>query len=130
MPQPRAIVPDGATRPAKNSGATEIPLGTIVKFSGEGTIVPSAAATDDHYGVTMYRIPAGAIGDVQVTGKAIVRAGAALATPGTWLTADASGRAVAATIDASSLSRLIGQQVSISTAVDQLIEVELRVNPT
>lgn len=95
--QARAIVPDQAVRAGKNSDANnDIPAKRLVKLDGaNGTdaVALATAATDKLVGVTMETIgKGGKFGDVQVAGRAVVTAGAAIAI-GDRITAGASGKA-------------------------------------
>lgn len=80
MPTPRAIVPDnGGVRAGLNSTGSTIAKNRIVKKStAVDTIAPETDGTGTSLGVTMAAIPNGSAGDVQVQGRAIVEAGAAI----------------------------------------------------
>jgi len=125
----RAIVPEHGDTAGSNATGSDIAAYTIVKMtglaSGVPTIAPCTAATDTPWGVTKHLIPNGATGDVQIMGRAKVKAGTALATVGTRLTSDSTGRAVAATVSAATVVGVIGMQASTAGAADDVIEVWL-----
>jgi len=77
--------------------AAEVRARRIVKLNASRQVLPSAADTDNHVGVsdTVGPVPIGERCDVIVTGIAEVEAGAAIA-PGEAITADAQGRATPA----------------------------------
>ena len=126
MPEPRRIVPDGGVRPGLNlSGSTIAANRIVVQGAATDQIAQAAAATAPYYGVTMNAIVNGITGDVQVKGKATIEAGAAVAK-NVNVMSDASGRAILAT----STNNVIGRTVVASTALGQILEVELASQPT
>lgn len=95
--QARAIVPEGSVRPGKNNDANnDIASKRFVKLdaaNGTDAVATATAATDKILGVTMETIgKGGKVGDVQVAGRAVVTAGAAIAI-GDRITAGAAGKA-------------------------------------
>lgn len=126
MPEPRRIVPDGSIRPGLNLSGSAIAANRIV-VQGAATdqIAQAAAATAPYYGVTMNAIPNGITGDIQKAGKATIEAGAAVAK-NVNVMSDGSGRAILAT----STNNVIGRTVIASTALGQILEVELCDQPT
>jgi hypothetical protein len=126
MPEPRRIVPDGGVRPGLNlSGSTIAANRIVVQAAATDQIAQAAAATAPYYGVTMNAIVNGITGDVQVKGKATIEAGAAVAK-NVNVMSDAVGRAILAT----STNNVIGRTVVASTALGQILEVELCDQPT
>jgi hypothetical protein len=126
MPEPRRIVPDGSIRPGLNlSGSTIAANRIVVQGAATDQIAQAAAATAPYYGVTMNAIVNGITGDVQTKGKATIEAGAAVAK-NVNVMSDASGRAILAT----STNNVIGRTVVASTALGQILEVELCDQPT
>ncbi len=124
MSEPTSIVPDKGIRSGLNQTGGTLLKGTLV--------VLTTGANDDPYriavagagagvlGVLMEDVPNLSRGDVQVVGKAIVLASAAV-TRGDALASDAAGKAVAAgTGDIT-----IGSSVTTAAALDDLFEVEL-----
>lgn len=94
----------------------------IVKFTAASTIGLAAAATDKLIGVLQNRPQANVGAAVAVAGRALVKAGAAVAV-GDRLTADASGRAIATT---TAQNAYIGVAVTACSNADEIIEVELQ----
>lgn len=126
MPEPRRIVPDGGVRPGLNSSGSTIAANRIVvQSTAVDQVAQAAAATAPYYGVTMNAIPNGITGDIQVKGKATIEAGAAVAK-NVNVMSDASGRAILATAG----NCVIGRTVVASTALGQVLEVELASQPT
>lgn len=126
MPEPRRIVTDGGVRCGLNLSGSTIAIARIVVMgAADDQIAQAAAATAPYYGVTMEAIANNVTGDVQVKGKALIEAGAAVAK-NVNVMSDASGRAILAT----STNNVIGRTVYASTASGQLLEVELCDQPT
>lgn len=126
MPEPRRIVPDGGVRPGLNlSGSSIAQHRIVVMGAAVDQVAQSAAATAPYYGVTMEAIANNVTGDVQVKGKATIEAGAAVAK-NVNVMSDAVGRAILAT----STNNVIGRTVVASTALGQILEVELCDQPT
>ena len=103
-----------------------IPAYTIVKQNAaDDHIVAAAAATDLFIGVTMELAAAtNERADVQMLGIAYVVAGAAV-TRGNRVTADASGRAVAAAPAGGVNNVVIGTALESATAAGDVIRVLL-----
>lgn len=123
MPQPRAIVPDsGAVRPGLNSTGSTIPKYRIVKKvnTAVDAITPATNGSAVTYGVTMQQILNGYAGDVQVEGRAIVEASAAIAV-GANVTGTTGGKGVTA----GAAAHIIGVAASAATADGDLIEVDI-----
>ncbi len=121
MPEPRRIVPDGGVRPGLNlSGSTIAANRIVVQSTLVDQVAQAAAATAPYYGVTMNAIVNGVTGDIQTKGKATIEAGAAVAK-NVNVMSDAVGRAILAT----STNTVIGRTVIASTALGQVLEVEL-----
>jgi hypothetical protein len=98
---------------------------TFVKITGVWTVgLAVAKAADLAVGVLQNKPQqAGQAATVGIRGISTVVAGAALTTPGTPVTADASGRAIAAT----GADKVYGITVSIAAAADHLLSVQLTV---
>ena len=126
MPEPRRIVPDGSIRPGLNlSGSIIAANRIVVQAAATDQVSQAAAATAPYYGVTMNAIAINVTGDIQTKGKATIEAGAAVAK-NVNVMSDASGRAILAT----STNNVIGRTVVASTALGQILEVELCDQPT
>lgn len=121
MPEPRRIVPDGGVRPGLNLSGSNIAANRIlVQGAAIDQVAQAAAATAPYYGVSLGSILNGITGDVQVKGKATIEAGAAVAK-NVNVMSDASGRAILAT----ATNNVIGRTVTATTALGQILEVEL-----
>ena len=123
MPQPRAIVPDsGAVRPGLNATGSTIAKYRIVKkaTTAVDAITPATSGADVCYGVTMQAILNGYAGDVQVEGRAIVEAGAAI-TIGQKVTGGTGGKGAVA----GAAANIIGVAASAAAADGDLIEVDV-----
>lgn len=97
----------------------------VVKFgAADGQVVQSAAAADAHVGIVdaVGQDTANARVDVVMGGIAECMAGAAV-TRGALLTADASGRVVAATASAGSNVRVIGVALASAAGAGEVIPV-------
>jgi hypothetical protein len=126
MPEPRRIVPDGSIRPGLNlSGSIIAANRIVVQAAATDQVAQAAAATAPYYGVTMNAIAINVTGDIQTKGKATIEAGAAVAK-NVNVMSDAVGRAILAT----STNNVIGRTVVASTALGQILEVELCDQPT
>lgn len=123
MSQPTSVI--------KNLTATAavIEAYRIVKFDAtvKTSVLKAAAATDAPVGVSE-GVDTAASGrvDVVMTGLTKVTAGAAY-NPGTYLTSDASGRAVAAAPAAGVNNGIIGIAIEEATAAGDIVEI--LVNP-
>lgn len=126
MPQPRAIIPESGVRPGLNKTGVDIASRRIVKLKANGDvdeiILCEDADLDVPYGVTLETIKSGYTGDVQIAGKAIVQASAAIGT-GAAVTSTTGGKAVATTTGG---DYLLGLAVSAAGADLDLFEVELK----
>lgn len=123
MPQPRAIVKDqGGIRPGLNNTGSTIPKYRIVKKATTAVdgVVPATDGTALPYGVTMEAIPDGFAKDVQIEGRAIVEASAAITT-GQKITGGSGGKAAVA----AATNFIIGEAASDASADGQLFEVDL-----
>jgi len=123
VPQPRAIVPDnGGIRAGLNSTGSDIAKYRIMKKvnTAVDAITPATNGTAVIYGVTMQPITNGFAGDVQVEGRAIVEASAAIAI-GANVTATTGGKAVTA----GAAAHILGVAASASAADGELIEVDI-----
>ena len=124
MLQPRAIVKDqGGIRAGLNATGSTIPKYRLVKKSTAAVdaIAPATDGSAPVYGVTMQAILDGVAGDVQVEGRAIVEASAALAI-GALITGTTGGKAAAA----GAAGYFIGVAASASSADGDLLEVDLQ----
>jgi hypothetical protein len=123
MPEARQIVPDGAVRAGLNTSGVTIPKHRIVRdHTLTDAIQIATAATQNPKGISMQQILADVTGDVQVAGKAVLEAGAAVAK-GDLLTSDGSGRGIATTTPG---NFVIGKAVTATiTGAGDLIEVEM-----
>ena len=122
MPQARAIVPDnGGVRAGLNATGVTIPNRRIVKHS---TLVDSIALAVDgldvYFGVTLAAILNGYAGDVQILGRAIVEAGAAIPI-GSKVMANATGQAIVAT----SAKHALGVANTAALILGDLVEVDI-----
>ena len=95
---------------------------TIVKLSASATVITCAAATDQPIGVAEFDTPIGLPVGVIVDGVAKVTAGAAFPA-GARLTADASGRAVAAAPAAGTNNGIIGIAYQAAGALGDQVDV-------
>lgn len=123
MPQPRAIVPDnGGVRAGLNATGSTIAKHRIVKkaTTAVDAITPAVSGADVCYGVSMQQILNGYAGDVQVEGRAIVEAGAAI-TIGQRVTGGTGGKAAVA----GAAVNTIGVAASAAAADGDLIEVDI-----
>jgi hypothetical protein len=134
MPEPTAIVPDKGIRGCLNTLAADIPAGTLVVLTtGAGDApysIAVAGAGAGVLGVTMENIlGTDALapddvgphrGNVQVEGKAIVIAGAAVAR-GAQVASNATGRGITAV----STNITAGRAITPAAADGDLYEVEL-----
>jgi hypothetical protein len=123
VPQPRAIVKDqGGIRASLNSTGSTIPKYRLVKKSTAAVdaVTPGVDAAAPLYGVTMEAIIDGKTGDVQVEGRAIVEASAAIAI-GARVTAAAGGKGVTA----GAAAFYMGIAASAASANADLFEVDL-----
>lgn len=123
MPQPRAIVPDnGGVRAGLNATGSTIAKHRIVKkaTSAVDAVTPATTGADVIYGVTMQAIINGYAGDVQVEGRAIVEAGAAI-TIGQNVTGGTGGKGAVA----GAAANIIGVAASAAAADGDLIEVDI-----
>lgn len=97
MPTARRIVPDGAVRAGLNTDSATIPKNRIVR---RHTLTDSVRLTTDAnqqpLGVSMAAIEVSVTGDIQVAGKCVIEAGAAV-TKGANVGSDSTGRAIAIT---------------------------------
>lgn len=97
----------------------------IVKFDGtvKTSVLKAAAAADAPIGVAEgIDIAASGRVDVVITGLAKVTAGAAF-SPGSYLTSDASGRAVAAAPAAGTNNGIVGIAIEEATAAGDVVEI-------
>lgn len=131
--EPTAIVPDKAIRGCLNTETGIIAKGTLVALTTGATDAPLSVATAGAgvltYGVAMEDIPGTTTltgdpgphwGNVQIEGKAIVLAGAAVAR-GAAVASNASGRAITAV----STNITAGQGIIPAAADGDFFEVEL-----
>ena len=98
----------------------------VVKFgTADGLVVQSAAAADAHIGVVeLGQDTASARVDVIMDGTAEVTAGAAI-TRGALLSADSSGRVIAAAASAGANVRTVGTALASAGAAGEIIPVAL-----
>lgn len=123
MPQPRAIVPDnGGVRAGYNGTGSDIAKYRIVKRATTAVdgIQTATDGTDVIHGVTMQLIKDGFAGDVQVQGRALVEAGAAI-NIGQKVTGGTGGKAAVAATG----NQIVGVANSSSAADGDVIEVDL-----
>lgn len=99
----------------KASGA--ITKGMIVKFSAAGVVIKCGAGEAGRF-VAAEAVADGHYGQFTGLGGAEVAAGAAIATPGTWLKSDVNGQAIAATTDEDAV---IGYSVGVAGAANDVI---------
>jgi hypothetical protein len=123
MPQPTAIVPDsGGVRACLNSTGSTIPTKRLVKrTTAQNAVVLAADGLDTYIGVTMGAIPNGAAGDVQVQGRALVEAGAAIAI-GAKVMGGTTGKGITAT----TTKYFIGVANTAAAADGDIIEVDIQ----
>lgn len=138
MPEPTAIVPETGIRGCLNTGTANIPKGTLVVLTTGASDAPFSIAVAGAgalvLGVTMETIlGTDALapddvgphrGNVQVEGKAIVIAGAAVAR-GANIMSNATGRGITAVAAASPGNITLGQAITTAAADGDLYEVEL-----
>lgn len=97
----------------------------IVRFSAADTVIQAAAATESMFGVNSdLSVANGERCEVVTDGIAFVEAGAAV-TIGALITADASGRGVAAAPAAGVNNRVIGVALDAASAAGDFIRVLL-----
>lgn len=99
----------------------------VVKFgSADGNVVQAAAAADASFGIAdnLGQATSGSRVDVIQDGIAEAEAGAAI-TRGALLTADASGRVVAAAPASGSNVRVIGVALATAAAAGEIIPVSV-----
>ncbi|OPZ66722.1 MAG: hypothetical protein BWY84_00022 [Candidatus Aerophobetes bacterium ADurb.Bin490] len=99
----------------KASGA--ITKGMICKFKAAGTVTKCGAGEAARV-VACEAVADGKYGQFTILGGGKIAAGAAIATPGTWLKSDANGQAIAATTDEDAV---IGYSVGVAGAANDLI---------
>ena len=110
-------------RARDNGGAAAIPRGYIVTRLSAGGVALSAGASENLYGVSTETMSVGGpTSSVQVGGIAPVVAGGAF-LPGDYITSDAQGRGIKATITG---QRVIGQAEDASSGVGACAGVELK----
>ncbi len=98
----------------------------VKKGAVKNEIALPAATTEPVWGVTIEPIADGEWGTMQTgPGKAIMTSGAALATPGTMLTVDTAGKAVAFSAGGGVNANVIGSQNTTTAGADEDLEVEL-----
>lgn len=123
--QPRQNVSGPEILSGKNTSGSTIPKGSVVKaHSVTDEVRLVAAATDAIHGVVMRDIADGEYGPIQRTGRALVLAAGALATPGTLLMS-AAGKAGAWSASAGNAANVLGTQNTTADGADELIEVDL-----
>lgn len=135
--EPTAIVPDKGIRGCLNTETGTIAKGTLVVLTTGAGDAPFSIATSGAgalvLGVTMEDIPGTTTltgdpgphrGNVQVEGKAIVIAGAAVAR-GVNVMSNATGRGITAVAAASPGNITAGQSITPAAADGDLYEVEL-----
>ena len=93
----------------------------FVKLDGSGDVVLCTAATDVPYGVLQNTPRLGEAADVVIIGITKLVAGGALATPGTLIGTDASGRADAKTPGTDTTEYVAGVTVGTSGAAGEII---------
>lgn len=120
--EPTAIVPAEGVRAGYNETGTAIATGIFVKDTAGSTEDSVAVCGDGEIakGVTMAAIADLARGDVQVSGRAVMTAGAAVARA-VEVTANASGQAITAV----SGDWVAGRSVSAAGALADEITIEL-----
>jgi hypothetical protein len=124
VPQPRAIVKDqGGIRVGLNStGSTIAKYRLVVKSTAAvDAVAPGTAATAPIYGVTMGAIEDGKTGDIQVEGRALVEASAAIAI-GARVTGTTGGKGVTA----GAAGYFLGIAASAASADGDVIEVDIQ----
>lgn len=127
MTQSRAIVPPGGVQAKKNATGSDIEANVFVMLdSTTNQIKLPTGTTVALYGVTMAAIENGYSGDIQTAGVALVKASAALATPGIQLMSNTDGKAVTWAAVAGTNAQLAGQLLNTAAALDDLVEVDLR----
>ncbi len=122
MPQPRAIVPDqGGVRAGLNSTGSTIATKRLVKRSTTvDSVAPAVDGNGPYVGVTMAAILNGYAGDVQIAGRALVEAGAAIAI-GALVMGTTGGKGLTAT----ATKYAIGTANTAAAADGDIIEVDL-----
>jgi len=125
--QPRAIVPENGVRTGRNRSGSAIATRTLVKLAGADGVdcVETFAAAADHlYGVAMQGIADGANGDVQIRGKALCVAGAAVSA-GDLLQGTTAGKVILFAASAGDTDTVVGQAITAAAADGDVLEVEL-----
>lgn len=123
MAEPTAVVPDKGIRPGLNSTGAALAKHIMVQLEAGGSTkddVELTGAGVAAYGATMEQIEIGSYGDVQIDGKAIATAGAAI-TVGVKVMVTAAGKVITATTG----NITVGIAVTAAGADLDLIEVEL-----
>jgi hypothetical protein len=124
MPEARTIDPKVLSR--KNNTGTDIAKGVYVMAdSTEEQVKLPTGTTVALLGVTMEVIKNGYYGDVQYAGVARVKAGGALATPGTKLMAKTDGKAQAWSAGGGVAAQNGGIMLNSAAAEDDMLEVLL-----
>ena len=123
MPEARQIVPDGGVRAGLNTDSATLPKHRIVR---EHTLTDSVRlctdANQNPKGVTMQAIAVGVTGDIQIAGKCVLEAGAAVAKEA-LVGSDSVGRAITVTDPG---DFVVGKAVTpTTTGAGDLIEVEM-----
>jgi hypothetical protein len=123
MPEPRRIVPDGGMRAGLNTDGATIPKYRIVRdHTLTDAVRLCTAATQQPKGVSAEAILQNVTGDIQVAGKTILEAGAAVAKDD-LVGSDSVGRAVHITTPG---EFVVGRAVTATTnGAGDLIEVEM-----
>jgi hypothetical protein len=126
---PRVIAAPHDFRSAKNSSGATIAKGRVVKLKTTGTddvILPTAIG-DAVFGVVTADIPDGAVGTVQVRGRALVLIGTGGVTAGDKLTHDTGGfgRVSTAAPAAGTNNALVGLATRTEATAGTLSECEL-----
>jgi hypothetical protein len=118
------IVGENDLRPCLNATAGIFPFGTVVKkaVGQKFSMMLPTAVTDVAYGVVcdMQGIAVGAVGNMQIRGLGRVLVGAAGATAGARVSADATG----AVVNSAGTNVILGTAMETGVA-GQIIEVEL-----
>ncbi len=126
MGQARSTKGSDDLRAKKNVTGAQIDKHLVVRLdSTEGQMGLPATTTDPIYGVTIGDVPDGDMGDVQIRGRAVIKAGGALPTPGVRVMSNAAGKVIAWAAAAGTNAHVVGTLETTSAAEDDLVEVEL-----
>lgn len=128
MTTPERIDEPSCYRSGKNpSGTANIVAKRLLKAAttAKDTVAVASATTDIPAGVSTETIYGGASASYQVSGRAVVTSGAAVAI-GDQITTDANAKAIPATQSPGATQRVWGRAVTSASGADEDIEIELQ----